>query len=513
MEVLLVIACTLAWASGAQSEQTKLGLSKAQRDQIRENVRHEKAVRKIAEKHGIAPAEMAPEAVPAEAPVPAGAPATLPEAFRSGYRSHTPVARVATPLGRHAGSWAARGVVWVKDSGKSALREYRKRRQAAGHEDPAPVLVPLPPAHPPAVPPMPAHPPAVPGPPPADTEECSGVSLKKPDPPAGPEGPSGAPGGPSEALPDPSASKAAPEPPSGSEKAAEPVTGALEPTVPGPRPAPDSVTERDTREGETSQPEAEKSDTAPAGTGTEPVTPQAAADTEPGTPQAAEPTTDTATPKPPDTDEPTPDTPGPETDTAPDPEPETVTPADTDEPRPATAGVPDEPPQAADGTPGPTTTGQAVTAPTAGGEAMAAEVNYESVMEESDELTGMCEGDRIVYQKLINRCRREQSKGDELYAELDDRGVGQWICQIVARCKERYSSLAEHLTLLDRDTLAQGEAVQKAKGYLEAGQGLYADIARDMEDVADRDYYTSDRVDDEDVNAHTETYEMRGAGA
>lgn len=129
MEVLLVIACTLAWASGAQSEQTKLGLSKAQRDQIRENVRHEKAVRKIAEKHGIAPAEMAPEAVPAEAPVPAGVPATLPEAFRSGYRSHTPVARVATPLGRHAGSWAARGVVWVKDSGKSALREYRKRRR------------------------------------------------------------------------------------------------------------------------------------------------------------------------------------------------------------------------------------------------------------------------------------------------------------------------------------------------------------------------------------------------
>ncbi|MFJ1686812.1 hypothetical protein ACIOEY_29185 [Streptomyces albidoflavus] len=127
MEVLLVIACSLAWASGAQSEQTKLGLSKAQRDQIRENVRHEKAVRKIAEKHGIAPAETAPEAAPAPASVPAGVPATLPEAFRSGYRSHTPVARVATPLGRHAGTWAARGVVWVKDSGKSALREYRKR--------------------------------------------------------------------------------------------------------------------------------------------------------------------------------------------------------------------------------------------------------------------------------------------------------------------------------------------------------------------------------------------------
>ncbi|MFI8287421.1 hypothetical protein ACIF84_30785 [Streptomyces albidoflavus] len=513
MEVLLVIACSLAWASGAQSEQTKLGLSKAQRDQIRENVRHEKAVRKIAEKHGIAPAETAPEAAPAPAPAPAGVPATLPEAFRSGYRSHTPVARVATPLGRHAGSWAARGVVWVKDSGKSALREYRKRRQAAGHEDPAPVLVPLPPAHPPVVaPPMPAHPPAVPGPPPA-AGEGSGVSLEKPDPPAGPEGPPAAPEGPSGALPDPSAPESAPEAPSGSEKAAEPVTGVPEPIVPGPRPAPEAVTERDTREGETSQPEAEKSDTAPAGTGTEPVTPQAVTEPGPVTPQAAEPTTDTATPKPADTDEPTPDAPGPETDTTPDPEPGTGTPADTDEPGPAPAGVPDEPPQAADDTPAPTAAGQAVTAPTAEGEAMAAEVNYESVMEESDELTGMCEGDRIVYQKLIDRCRREQSKGDELYAELDGRGVGQWICQIVARCKERYSSLAEHLTLLDRDTFAQGEAVQKAKGYLEAGQGVYADIARDMEDVADRDYYTSDRVDDEDVNAHTDTYEMRGAGA
>ncbi|MEW1817780.1 hypothetical protein [Streptomyces diastaticus] len=505
MEVLLVIACTLAWASGAQSEQTKLGLSSAQRAQIRESVRHEKAVRKIAEKHGIDPAEMAPEAVPATIPTPTGAPAVapaaLPDAFRSGYRSHTPVARVATPLGRHAGSWAARGVVWVKDSGKSAVREYRKRRQAAGHEDPAPVLVPLPPAHPPAVPPMPTEPPAVPGPPLAAVEERSGVSLKKPDPPAGPEGPSETPGALSGALPDPSAPKAAPEVSRSSEKAAEPVTGASEPTVPGPRPAPEAVTEREPRDGETSQPEAEKSDTAPAGTGTEPVTPQAETDTEPVTPQAA------------DTDEPMPDTPGPETDTVPDREPETVTAADTDEPRPATAGVPDEPPQATDDTPGPTTTGQAVTAPTAGGEAMAAEVNYESVMEESDELTGMCEGDRIVYQKLIDRCRREQSKGDELYAELNDRGVGQWICQIVARCKERYSALAERLILLDRDTLAQGEAVQKAKGYLEAGQGLYADIARDMEDVADRDYYTSDRVDDEDVNAHTETYEMRGAGA
>ena len=58
MEVLL-IACALAWAAGAQSEQAKLGLSPAQRATMKEQARHEKALRQIADKYGAdAPADL-----------------------------------------------------------------------------------------------------------------------------------------------------------------------------------------------------------------------------------------------------------------------------------------------------------------------------------------------------------------------------------------------------------------------------------------------------------------------
>ena len=64
---------------------------------------------------------------------------------------------------------------------------------------------------------------------------------------------------------------------------------------------------------------------------------------------------------------------------------------------------------------------------------------------------------------------------------------------------------------LEKNTLAQGEQVVKAKALLESGQGVYAGIAKDMESVADRQSYTSDAVDAEDTQAHTETYETKAA--
>jgi hypothetical protein len=181
MEILL-IACMLAYAAGTRSEQSKLGLSPAQRDILREQVRHEKAVRNIADKHGVAPpgsraSGASPRKEPPAAEPPVEPPVTLSEAFRAGYRGHTPVERVATPLGRRAGGWTARGVSWARDTGRGALREYRKRRRAEGHEDPAPVLLPLPPD----VPPMPAAPPTA-G---TDSGKREGATLKKPGKPAG----------------------------------------------------------------------------------------------------------------------------------------------------------------------------------------------------------------------------------------------------------------------------------------------------------------------------------------
>lgn len=349
MEILL-LACLMAYAAGAQSEQVKLGVSPAQRAVMRENVRHEKAVRRIAERHGGTPdlgntAETSGTAVKA-APG-AGAPVlTLPEAFRSGYRQHPLVDRLATPLGRRAGGWAAQGVGWARDTGRGAVREYRKRRQAAGHDDPAPVLVPLPPSHPPTI--------GVPAP--------AGVPLAKPA-----------------------------------------------------RPAP----------------------AAPATRVAENVAPLA--------PSAA---------------------------------PDTTPPA-----HPAT--------------------------PKKGVGRMAAEVTYDSVMEESDELSLMCEDDQSVYERLRERCEREIGRADTLISELKSPGIQAWI----ARCAEQYRVILAQLDDLKANTLAQGEAVIKAKASLEAGQGFYANIAADMETVEEREFYTSDAVDSEDTNADTEVLETRGAAA
>lgn len=363
MEVLLA-ACLLAWAAGAQSEQARLGISPAQRDLMRERVRHEKAIRKIADKHGVTPDP--PEKEP---PTPAG-PVTVPEAFRSGYRGHTAVARVATPLGRHAGNLTARGVHWAKDTGKSAVREYRKRRKADGHPDPAPVFEPA------AVPPMPAHPPMPTSPPTAGGEKPTGVTLAKP---AADED-----------------SSAEPEPPATPEAATEPAP------VPTPR--------------------------APEGPA--------------GTDAPAAPTTDRE-----------------------------------------------------------------------GAGRMAAEVTYESVMDESDELSLMCDDDLKVYGRIRQRCEREIGKADDLIAALEDIGAGSGVIAWVARCKEQYQAMNSQLDELEQNTLLQGEAVVKAKALLEAGQGLYAGIAADMESVAERTFYISDAVDGEDASAHTETYETQGARA
>lgn len=350
MEILL-LACLLAYAAGAQSEQAKLGVSPAQRDLIRENVRHERAVRRIAERHGGGePDTKVDEASGTDS---TARPAkmtelTLPEAFRVGYRRHTAIDRLATPFGRRAGGWAAQGVGWARDTGRGAVREYRKRRQAAGHSDPAPILVPLPPSHPPTI----------------GASAPAGVTLTKPEP-------------------------------------AEPA-----PTVPAPR-----------------------------------VTDGAAT--------------------------PTPD----------------ATPDSTSTANPATSEK--------------------------GVGRMAAEVTYDSVMEESDELSLMCEDDQLVYDRLRERCEREIGRADTLIAELKSPGIQEWI----ARCAEQYRVILAQLDDLKTNTLAQAEAVIKAKASLEAGQGLYAGIAADMETVEEREFYTSDAVDGEDANAEAENYETRGAAA
>lgn len=363
MEVLIA-ACLLAWAAGAQSEQAKLGVSPAQRDLIRERVRHENAVRKIAERHGATPPDQTSPARP-EGASGDTVPLTLPEAFQTGYRRHTPVARVATPAGRHIGNWAARGVYWTKDTGRGALREYRRRRQAAGHPDPAPVIAPPRPAHPP----MPAQPPNTSG------SGQAGVTLSKP--------------------------------------------------------------------GEV--PAAPQTATAPSGTAADPA----------------------------------------------------VVPA------PRTPQMPQDPPQGAD-----TTTPAPIRE---GAGRMAAEVTYDSVADESDELSLMCEDDVQVYNRIRERCEREIGRADALIAQLDDVGAGGAVISWVVRCKEQYQVIQTQLDELEQNTIAQGDAVVKARSLLEDGQGLYAGIAADMETVAERDFYTSDAVDGEDLAAHSDSYEMQGA--
>lgn len=438
MEVLL-IACMLAYAAGSQNEQSKLGLSPAQRAIVREQVRHEKAVRKIAEKHDTAPpAGSSPGVTPWKEPPAAEGPVTVPEAFTAAYRSHTPVARVATPAGRRVGDWTARGVHWAKDTGRSALREYRKRRQAAGEPDPAPVLVPLPPDRPPAVPPMPDHPPTV-G---ADDGGGgrTGVSLAKPD------GAEKTPEGPAEPSAGDEIPTGAPGPSTGPENTADGPA-----MVPSPRGPEEPVDWDDGPEGE---PETTSTGVKePVTVPTEPV----AGVTAPETPVTEPVTADKA----------------PVTDSG-----AGVTPLNEEE-----GGV-----------------GR-----------MAAEVSYDSVMDESDELSLMCDDDVTVYGRIRQRCEREIGRADELVAQLESVGAGSGVIAWVARCKEQYQMVHAQLDELERNTISQGEAVARAKALLEAGQGLYVGIAADMESVAERDFYTSDAVDGEDTSAQTETYETQGA--
>ncbi|MGW3491345.1 hypothetical protein [Streptomyces sp. NPDC001054] len=461
----LLVACLVAWAAGSSSERARLGISPAQRDLMREQARHEKAVQRIATRHGepVAkaavpaalvkdPATGAPAAAPAAVPVAAG----FPDSFRASWRSHTPVERVATVAGRRAGLWAAQGVAWTKDSGRGALREFRRRRRAAGHPDPAPVLVPMPPAEAPRVPKMPGHAPAGPD------REPGGVSLKHPD-----------------------RETAAPH--DGDGKASE---GTLEPPA-SRQGTPDAAAVR-----EAPQAPVEPLVTVPAPrAGDEPAEARAA-QTEPVTDTAA-PVTDTGTPVTPSvTASGTPVTPS-------------VTGAgtpDTDGPAPTTADV--------TGAATPVTDTSSDDESRVGGEEgvgrMASEVSYDSVMEESDELSLMCEEDTQVYDRIRKRCEREIGRGDTLIAQLTEAGAGQKVIARVTACKERYSAIQSHLDELQRNTLAQGESVGKAKALLEAGQGVYADEAENMESVAEREFYVSDTVDSEDTNAATEIYEIRG---
>ncbi|MFJ9902018.1 hypothetical protein ACIRVK_03750 [Streptomyces sp. NPDC101152] len=437
MEILLL--CALAFLAGKQSEAESMGLGPADRALAKEQRRHEKAVREIADKHGVRPPAPLPGVSPWKEPAPATGAPVVPGTFRSGYRSHVPVERTYTPMGRRAGragAWAARGVAWAKDTGKSAVREYRERRTAEGHDDPAPVLVPLPPTVPPAVPPIPKEAPTV---------------HEKPEPTAGPGPPEAAPVYPDDAEvarwtevleraglgiePDPAiVEEAAEEPARVPEEASEPESAREAQTAP-----------------ETA---AEERATVP-----EPRKPEdgAAADT------AAE--------------------------KAPEPAAEGTTPA--------------TPPGSAPGS------GTARTRNGVG--RMAAEVTYESVMDESDELSLMCDEDVKVYDRIGVRCEREIGRADALIADARNAGVGESVIGWISRALEKYQGIHSSLDELKDNTVAQGEAVIKAKTLLETGQGVYADIAKDMEDVADREFYVSDAVDSEDTNAHTETYETRGA--
>jgi hypothetical protein len=413
MEILLIAACAwLVHTAGAQSEQSKMGLSPAQRDILRETTRHEKAVQRIADKHGVTPPAGNKSGVSPwkESLATGSGPTTVPEAFRSGYRGHV-VERVATPMGRRAGRWTAQGVAWVQDTGKGALREYRKRRRAEGHDDPAPVLVPLPPAQPPTVPSMPKEPPT------AGTDK--GVTVNKPEV-KGEDGPSDAPK--ATTAPEAAADGVEPAPEAlGPKEFDEWVKGPLE--LPADRNTPEAT-----------RPAATAPAADPAPTALEP--------------QLA-----------------------------------------------ATEATKDKEPAAA---------GEGVGR-------MAAEVTYESVMDESDELSLMCDDDVRVYGRIRSRSEREIGRGDALIAALENAGFGPSVIGWVARCKEQYQVIHSQLDELETNTIAQGEQVVKAKALLEAGQGVYADIAKDMESVAERGSYVSDAVDAEDTSAHTEVYETKAA--
>ncbi|WP_309049086.1 hypothetical protein [Streptomyces sp.] len=387
MEILLIAACAwLAYQSGAQSEQSKLGLSPAQRDQMREAARHEKAVRRIAEKHKDAP-------VPADSTTAVRTSAPVPATFGSGYRSHRPA---RPPLGARAGEWTGRGVTWAQHTGRDAWQRYRERRKNAGHEDPGPVLVPVPPARPPDVPPIPTVPTTT------GAEKDAADATSKPDEPAAPD-----------------AHAEAPKEPA----------------------------------------------TAPSGD------------------------VDTSAKKP--------------------PEPEAADDPDYD-PDGSFAHLPDytTPPDAEMETP------RSDTPPpsnTPGVGRMAADVTYESVEDETDDLSAMCEEDARVYDRVRSRAEREIGRGDDLVARLRQAGFGAKVIGWVTRCKEQYEVIHSQIDDLQKNTITQGEKVVEAKALLIAGQGVYAEIAKDMEDVAERDAYISDAVDAEDANAHSEVYETTGA--
>ncbi|MGY0062822.1 hypothetical protein ACWY4P_40855 [Streptomyces sp. LZ34] len=174
-------------------------------------------------------------------------------------------------------------------------------------------------------------------------------------------------------------------------------------------------------------------------------------------------------------------------------------------------------PESPEGTTGDTPSEPAATEPTAeptadtsgGVGRMAAEVTYESVSDESDELSIMCDDDVRVYDRIRDRAEREIGRGDALMAAMEATGFGPKVIGWVARCKENYGVIHSEVDNLQQNTIAQGEAVVKAKALLEAGQGVYADIAKDMESVAERDAYISDAVDAEDTSAHTEVYETK----
>lgn len=142
---------------------------------------------------------------------------------------------------------------------------------------------------------------------------------------------------------------------------------------------------------------------------------------------------------------------------------------------------------------------------------MAAEVTYESVADESDELSLMCEDDAHVYDRIRARSEREIGRGDDLVVKMQASGFGDKVIGWVARCKEQYKVILAQVDSLQTNTVAQGEQVVKAKALLEAGQGVYADIAKDMESVAVRDAYVSDAVDAEDTNPESEVYETKAA--
>ncbi|MFD6180080.1 hypothetical protein [Streptomyces goshikiensis] len=142
---------------------------------------------------------------------------------------------------------------------------------------------------------------------------------------------------------------------------------------------------------------------------------------------------------------------------------------------------------------------------------MASEVTYESVRDESEELSLMCDDDLTVYDRIQERCEREIGRADELIAAIRNAGVGDRVAGWVTRCMEQYQLIGSGMGQLKQHTYAQDEAVVKAKKLLEAGQGVYAGIAADMESVAERPFYVGDAVDAEDTAANTEIFETTGA--